>query len=87
MWMIVLLVVCFVIWHFIPKADPNRPAPRFRTETRAVESDPQWIGFIEEHCESPAETVFLQAMIKACALRPRDGSLIGEGLRLDFQVE
>ncbi|WCM29192.1 endonuclease domain-containing protein [Sphingomonas sp. QA11] len=87
MWIFLLLVVAFVVWHFIPKRDPNQPAPRFRKETRAVETDPGWATFIEEHCESPAETAFLQAMIKSCDLRPNDGSLYGSGLRLDFQVE
>lgn len=87
MWIFLLLVVAFVVWHFIPKRDPNQPAPRFRKETRAVETDPRWATFFEEHCESPAETAFLRAMIKSCDLRPSDGSLCGSGLRLDFQVE
>lgn len=54
---------------------------------RAVESDPNWSRFIEEHCESPAETAFLRAMIEAYDLTPVGGSLAGKGLRLDFQVE
>lgn len=87
MWIFLLLVVAFVVWHFIPKPDPNQPAPRFRKESRAVATDPLWAKFIEEHCESPAETAFLRAMIKCCDLRPSDGSLLGSGLRLDFQVE
>lgn len=87
MWIVLLLVVAFVVWHFIPQRDPNQPAPRFRKETRAVESDPGWGTFIEQHCESPAEIAFLRAMIKTCDLRPSDGSLCGVGIRLDFQVE
>jgi len=87
MWIILLLVVAFVIWHFIPQPDPNRPSPRFRQDARAVETDPNWMAFIEEHCESPAETAFLHAMVKAFDLKPSDGSLAGAGLRLDFQVE
>ncbi|MBC2653602.1 endonuclease domain-containing protein [Novosphingobium aerophilum] len=87
MWIVLLLVGAFIVWHFIPQPDPNRPAPRFRQETRAVPSDPDWVKLIEEHCESPAETAFLRAMIQACDLKPDDGSLIGAGVQLDFQVE
>lgn len=87
MGIVLLLVVAFVVWHFIPQRDPNQPSPRFRKEMRAVGSDPNWSRFIEEHCESPAETAFLRAMIEAYDLTPVGGSLAGKGLRLDFQVE
>lgn len=87
MWIVLCLIAAFIVWHFIPKPDPNRPSPRFRREARAVETDPQWPTFIEEHCESPAEIAFLQAAIKAYDLKPVEGSLSGDGLQLDFQVE
>lgn len=87
MWIVLLIIVAFVIWHFIPRRDPNRPTPQFRTETRAIASDPNWPSYIEAHCESPAETAFLRAMIDAYHLKPDGGALRGTGLRLDFQVE
>lgn len=87
MWILLFLVVGFVVWHFIPQPDLNRPAPRFRKEMRATASDPQWIRFIEEHCESPAEEAFVRAMVRAYDLKPVDGALFGKGVRLDFQVE
>jgi hypothetical protein len=67
-----LLIVGFIIWHFLPKRDPEepQPSPRFRTEKRAVQSDPEWSRYIEEHCESPAETAFLRAMVKSYDLKP-----------------
>ncbi|MES2904438.1 MAG: DUF559 domain-containing protein [Pseudomonadota bacterium] len=87
MWIVLLIIVAFVIWHFIPRRDPNKPTPQFRTETRAIASDPDWPRFIEAHCESPAETAFLRAMIDAYDLKPDSGALKGTGLRLDFQVQ
>lgn len=84
---VLLLIVGFVVWHFIPQRDPTQPSPTFRTEPRAVASDPRWPTYIEEHCESPAETAFLRAMIKAFDLKPEGSSLTGGSLRLDFQVE
>lgn len=87
MWIVVLLIAGFVVWHFLPQADPSRPSPRFRREMRGTESDPDWIKYFEQHCESPAEKAFLRAMVEAYDLRPADGSLTGAGLQLDFQVE
>ena len=84
---VLVLFAAFIVWHFIPQRDPNQPEPHFRKETRAVESDPEWSSYIEEHCESPAETAFLRAMIRAFGLKPVGGVLTGSGLRLDFQVE
>lgn len=84
----VLFVVAFVVWHFIPIADPDcpSPSPKVRIERRAVATDPCWISFIEEHCESPAELAFLHAMVNAYGLKPFNGALLGAGIRLDFQV-
>lgn len=87
MWIIVVLVIGFVVWHFLPEPKPSEPSPTFRREPRAVASDPLWAKYVEEHCESPAETAFLRAMIKAYDLKPEAGSLAGSGIRLDFQVE
>ena len=86
MWILVLLVVAFVVWHFLPASKPSGPSPRFRHDQRAKADDPDWPTFIAEHCESPAETAFLTAMIKAYQLQPEMGSLVGSGLKLDFQV-
>lgn len=87
MWIVLLIIVAFVIWHFVPRRDPNQPTPQFRTETRAIASDPNWPSYIEAHCESPAETAFLRAMIDDYDLKPVGGALRGTGLRLDFQVQ
>lgn len=83
---ILFLIIGFIIWHFIPDRDPVQAEPRVRRELRAVESDPDWPSYIEEHCESPAEVAFLRAMIEAYDLKPFAGTLIGKGLKLDFQV-
>lgn len=87
MWTILLLVAAFVVWHFLPQETTYRPAPKFRRENRARASDPRWIVFFEEHCESPAEIAFLRTMIEAYNLRPDLGILYGKGLQLDLQVE
>lgn len=79
----------FVLWHFLPQRDSRlpQPNPRFRNDPRVTSDQEQWQAFAEAHCESPAETAFLRAMISAFDMRPQNGSLVAEGVRLDFQVE
>ncbi|KXV35577.1 hypothetical protein AD940_02185 [Gluconobacter thailandicus] len=84
--LIIISLFIFVSWHFIPKRQLSKPELRFRHEPRAIASDPKWQTFINEHCESPAETAFLKAMIVAHELLPDNGSLKTDGLKLDFQV-
>ena len=80
-------VALFVVWHFIPKPKPPKPSPKFRRDPKVTGEEPGWQGFIEEHCESPAETAFLRAMIKIHKLRPENGSLRAKGLKIDLQVQ
>jgi very-short-patch-repair endonuclease len=82
-----LALVIFVVWHFLPEADRAAPSPKFRRDLRARADDPKWQSFVEEHCESPAETAFLRAMINAHELRPLNGSLLTDGLKIDLQVQ
>lgn len=84
--LLVIAVIAFVVWHFLPERQPSRPMPKFRHEPRAIASDPNWQTFINEHCESPAETAFLKVMIAAHKLLPDNGSLKANGLKIDFQV-
>lgn len=85
--LLIIVVIAFVAWHFLPERQPSKPSPNFRREPRAIASDPNWQTFINEHCESPAETAFLKAMIEAHNLLPDNGSLKAAGLKIDFQVE
>jgi very-short-patch-repair endonuclease len=87
MTVVLIFVALFIAWHFIPKSKPSEPRPRFREDERIRVDDPQWPRFVEEHCESPAETKFLKAVIDAFGLKPQNGSLSGGGLQIDFQVE
>ncbi len=79
----------FLLWHFLPQrhSRPPQPKPRFRNDSRVTSDQEQWQAFVEAHCESPAETAFLRAMISAFDMRPQNGSLVADGVRLDFQVE
>lgn len=82
-------IVGFVLWHFIPKrqSKPPQASPKYRVDPRITPLDYKWKSLVEEHCESPAETAFLRAMIDAFDLRPQNGSLVTDDVRLDFQVE
>jgi very-short-patch-repair endonuclease len=82
-----IAVIAFVVWHFLPERQPSNPTPKFRHEPRAIASDLNWQTFINEHCESPAETAFLKAMIAAHKLLPESGALKATGLKIDFQVQ
>jgi len=88
MW-VAIVVAVFVLWHFLPqqKGRPAQSSPKFRNDLRVSPAHDQWQRVVEEHCESPAEVAFLRAMISACDLRPEKGSLAGDGMRLDLQVE
>lgn len=81
-----LACVAFIAWHFIPQRAPKAD-PRFRRDARITASNPHWRVAIEEHCESPAESAFLKAMIDAHQLQPRAGALCSDSLKLDLQVE
>ena len=87
--LLLIAVAAFVLWHFLPQTEkrPPEPKPRYRLDPRVRPDELQWQSFVEEHCESPAETAFLRAMIEAFDMKPEGGSLMAEGVRLDFQVE
>lgn len=89
--LVLLLVVAigaFVLWHFVPRRPKElpKPAPRYRNDPNVSVDQADWRRFAEAHCESPAELAFLQAMIESLNMRPHNGSLIADGIRLDFQV-
>lgn len=50
-------------------------------------NDPNWITYFLPLCESPAESAFLEAMIRAHGLVPNKGLLQGADLTLDLQVK
>lgn len=87
--MLIVLAIAIVVWQFkpAPKRPPPAPAPKYRHDPRISPDQVLWRDFVEEHCESPAEVAFLQAMISAFSMAPKNGSLVANGLRLDFQVE
>jgi very-short-patch-repair endonuclease len=86
---LIVIAIAVVVWQLkpAPKRPPPEPAPKYRHDPRISPDQVLWRDFVEEHCESPAEVAFLQAMIGAFKLAPQNGSLIAKDLRLDFQVE
>lgn len=88
MLLLVLAIGAFVLWHFVPQKPKElpKPAPRYRNDPNVSVDQADWRRFAEAHCESPAELAFLQAMIESLKMRPHNGSLIADGIRLDFQV-
>lgn len=87
--LVILTVAAFIIWHFLPRTKKVQEVaePRYRRDNRIVASQEDWQTFVEEHTESPAERDFVRAMISAFDLKAQHGSLVGGGIRLDFQVE
>lgn len=65
------------------QAPPPPPPPRFH----GTEADPEWRMYYESQCESPAEEAFLKAMIDSHNMKPGDDALVGNGIRLDMQIE
>ena len=87
--LLIIAVAAFVLWHFLPQTEARapRPSPKYRRDARITPDQIRWQSFVEEHCESPAEISFLRAMIEAFNMNPQNGSLVADGVRLDFQVE
>ena len=72
---LLVAVLAFIVWHFLPESDPSQPSPRYRPLAN------------EHDCESPAEDAFLRAITAIYDLKPMGRSFLGKGLRLDLQVE
>lgn len=84
---LILALILFIGWHFLPDREPERAAPKFKRQARVTTSTADWQARFEAQCESPAEVAFLRAMIKEFNLKPSGGSLAGTDIRLDLQVE
>jgi very-short-patch-repair endonuclease len=84
---VIIVLVVFIGWHFIPTPKRAEPKPIFRRDGRIRPEYRQWREFVEEHCESPAEAKFIRTVIEVFGLQPQNGSLCGGGLQIDFQVE
>ncbi|MEE9983280.1 endonuclease domain-containing protein [Agrobacterium pusense] len=71
-----------------PDPEPDTPENMYRPRQSAVTADdPDWREFFLAACESPAETAFLEAMIKGYDLKPDNGILVAPGFELDMQTE
>lgn len=79
--MIVTVIMAWGIYKEV--SDP----PELPKVTPASEASPLTINQIQDQSESPAETDFLNALIKAYNLMPAHGELAGSGLRLRSQVK
>lgn len=79
--MIVTVIMAWSIYKEV--SDP----PELPKVTPAPEASPLTINQVQDQSESPAETDFLNAMIKAYNLAPAHGELAGSGLRLRSQVK
>lgn len=66
---------------------PTIQEPTQQIRLKELTSDDEgWLDQFHAVCESPAETAFLDAMIAAFDLKPKQGFLSGRGLKLQMQV-
>lgn len=79
------LVVIWGVTAWIRPKDDDTPRPPSKLESLTAE-DENWLRYFQNHCESPAEFAFLDAMVAAFELIPVKGRLKGEGLTLQMQV-
>lgn len=61
------------------------PSRQDKLKTLTAE-DEGWLDSFRDFCESPAETAFLDAMVPAFDLKPEEGLLSGDGLKLQMQI-
>lgn len=85
---IALLIIVAVGYHFLPEKvrEPERANPKPR-HVNGSGNDLFWREKFYTNTESPAEIAFLNAMIDGFDLKPKNGALFSDGLRLDLQVE
>lgn len=78
----------YTIFQAFPDPAPETPESMYltRQSTRTAD-DPEWREYFLAACESPAETAFLEAMIKGYDLKPDKGVLVGGEIELDMQTE
>ncbi len=78
----------YTTFQAFPDPEPDTPENMYRPRQSAVTADdPDWREFFLAACESPAETAFLEAMIKGYDLKPDNGILVAPGFELDMQTE
>ncbi|WP_313197187.1 DUF559 domain-containing protein [Rhizobium sp.] len=78
----------YTTYQAFPDPDPVTPESMYRPRQSTVTAnDPDWHEYYLANCESPAETAFLEAMIKGYDLKPDNGILIAPGIELDMQTE
>lgn len=78
----------YTTYSAFPDPEPDTPEKMYRPRQSAVTAeDPEWREYYLAACESPAETAFLEAMIKGLSLTPNNGILVGGGIELDMQTE
>lgn len=65
---------------------PNAAPPRPPTRATVTAADPEWQKLYLAACESPAETAFLEAAIRAFSLLPEGARLRGDGISMALQV-
>lgn len=67
--------------------DPITEVPSQQDKLKALTAaDEAWLESFHAICESPAETAFLDAMVSAFDMKPEQGLLLGNGLKLQMQV-
>ncbi|SDE30720.1 DUF559 domain-containing protein [Belnapia rosea] len=76
----------WTIYETLKNPPPPPPDEWYTRRWTTTAADPRWRSDFLAFCESPAETEFLEAMIKAHNLTPDKGVLKGSGLTLDLQV-
>ncbi|MEB2848108.1 DUF559 domain-containing protein [Endobacterium cereale] len=78
----------YATYQAFPDPDPITPERMYRPRQSTVTADdPEWREYFLATCESPAETAFLEAMIKGYDLKPDNGILVAPGFELDMQTE
>ncbi|WP_019956301.1 endonuclease domain-containing protein [Yoonia vestfoldensis] len=79
------VVIAFSVYDDVSKPTSNERQGHNQLKDLTPTSD-GWLDRFEAVCESPAETAFLHSMISAFDLKPKNGLLSGEGLKLHLQV-
>lgn len=83
-WPYALVGVGLLAWTIY---EDLKPGPRHVGWHNATAADEGWLDMFCARCESPAEEVFLRAIVTSYKLKPVQGILKSQDLTLDMQVE
>lgn len=80
-----VIFIAWTLWEDLTSPSVGGAPPRIWAT--ATPDDDDWLSLFILACESPAESTFLEAMVREFDLLPNEGKLLAPGISLAMQVK